>query len=599
MAQTDNFSFAKSEEIQGVNRYGPYQEKTWSNLNDINSGVYNNLTQSLVQFDLSSIYNSSSFTDTSDLYITLPLILVAEAYDTSGVAVAPTTSANTLLAFKNGYHHAIHSVEAQVNGKIVADNQPFTNVARNFKILSQMTANDLRNMSASLGMADCLDSPDAPFFATAAANSQQGVGLCNNQPYNSSGISVNTQSTATAVQNDGVCNGALAKRIARTTATTQSSFSATSKNIYGTTQTSGANQPFLMTSANLINEFRPYYIVSGTKMVFYDVVILPMRYLCDVMDKMGLVRKMDLVLRMYVNTGSLVIPVTSSGATLGLGYPSVNTFTNTCPITVNYVPSGTAAACNLATNVTQIAVGCFLSRVPTTSLPLSTGTSNLAGPASHPMPSCRAYYSQIKLEPSIAQKYVTENSAKEIVFENFIFNQYNNISVNQGFSQLLQSGIKNPIGLLIVPFISSSQIRLQNGSTSIGFSQYQSPYDTAPATSSCLSLTNLAVNLGGRSVLNSASLYYTFESWLSQVSIAETIVPDLGLNQGILSQKDWESANRLYYVDLARGTEADKATMRNLSVSFTNNSGVAIDILVFTFYLNRAVLNVDTGMLTM
>jgi hypothetical protein len=86
---------------------------------------------------------------------------------------------------------------------------------------------------------------------------------------------------------------------------------------------------------------------------------------------------------------------------------------------------------------------------------------------------------------------------------------------------------------------------------------------------------------------------------LEQVSIAETTVPEMGLNQGVLSQRDWESINRLYYIDLARGTEADKATMRNLTLSFTNNSGVAIDILVFTFYLNRAVINVETGMLTM
>lgn len=598
MAQSDNFAFAKSEEVQGVSRYTPYQEKVWNNLNDINSGVYANTTQSLVQFDLSSIYNSSQFTDSADLFLTLPICLVAEGYTDLAAAVTPTTGANTLVSLKNGYHHLVHQIEIQAGGKIVADTQPFTNVARNFKMLSQMTCNDLKNLSASLGMADVLDSPDAPFFATAAAGSQQGVGFCNNQPYNSTGVSVGAQSLPVAVQNDGVVNGALAKRIARVTATTQTAFSATSKNIYGATQTSGAAQPFIATSATLVNEFRPYYVVSGTKMIWYDVAILPLRYLTDVMDKIGLVRKLDMQIRMYVNTGALVIPLTNSGATLGLGYPTTNTFTNTCPFTVNYVPSATAAACNVAATMTQIAVGCFLARSPTTSLAITGGTANLSG-AAHPMPSCRAYYSQIKLDPSVAQKYVTENSAKELVFENFIFNQYNSIAAGQNFSQLVQSGIKNPIGILIVPFISSSTKRLQNGSTEIGFSQYQSPYDTAPATNAPLSLINLQVSLGGRSVLNSASLYYTFENWLEQVSIAETTVPELGLNQGILSQKDWESVNRLYYVDLARGTEADKATMRNLSISFNNNSGVPIDIMVFTFYLNRAIVNVETGMMSM
>jgi hypothetical protein len=85
---------------------------------------------------------------------------------------------------------------------------------------------------------------------------------------------------------------------------------------------------------------------------------------------------------------------------------------------------------------------------------------------------------------------------------------------------------------------------------------------------------------------------------LEQINIAETTVPEMGLSQGVVDQKWWES-NRMYYVDLARGTEADKATQRNLSISFTNNSGVSIDILVFTFYLNRGVINVANGQMTM
>jgi len=604
MAQTDNFAFAKSEEVQGVSRYSPYQKKVWNNLNDINSGVYTNTTQSLVQFDLSSIYNSGSFTDSADLFITLPIIMVAEGYTDLAAAVAPTTSANTLLSLKNGYHHLVHQIEIQAGGKIVADSQPFTNVARNFKILSQMTANELRNLAPSLGMSDVIDSSDAAAFFTVAAGSQAGIGLVNNTPYNATGVSVGSQSLPVAVQNDGVANAGLAKRIARVTSTAATAAAATSKNIYGAAQTTGANPPFIATAQTLINEFRPFYQVSGTKMVTYDVAILPLRYLTDVMDKLGLVRKLDLQIRMYVNTGSLVVPVTNSGATLGLGFPTTNTFTNTCPMTINYVPSATAAACNVAATMTQLACGLYLARVPTTSLAITGGTANLSGPSSHPMPSCRAYYSQIKLDPSVAQKYITENSAKEIVFENFIFNQYNGIGAGSSFSQLVQSGIKNPLGILIVPFISSGQNRLSNGaasggSTTLGFSQYQSPYDTAPASNAPLSLTNLSVSLGGTSVLDSSSLYYTFESWLEQVSIAETIVPEMGLAQGILSQKDWESLYRLYYVSLARGTEADKATMRNLSISFTNNSAVAIDILVFTFYLNRGVVNVETGMISM
>jgi hypothetical protein len=53
--------------------------------------------------------------------------------------------------------------------------------------------------------------------------------------------------------------------------------------------------------------------------------------------------------------------------------------------------------------------------------------------------------------------------------------------------------------------------------------------------------------------------------------------------------------NRVYYVDLARGREADKASMRNLTVSFINNSIVTIKVMIFTLYLDKFVIDVETG----
>jgi len=53
--------------------------------------------------------------------------------------------------------------------------------------------------------------------------------------------------------------------------------------------------------------------------------------------------------------------------------------------------------------------------------------------------------------------------------------------------------------------------------------------------------------------------------------------------------------NRVYWVDLGRGTEAEKATTRNLNISFVNNSAVVIDVMVFTVYLDKFILNCETG----
>ena len=60
---SDVYEFAKSNLVQGSDDECPYVSKQWQYVNDINSGVYSNNGISLVQFDLSNIFNSSCFVD--------------------------------------------------------------------------------------------------------------------------------------------------------------------------------------------------------------------------------------------------------------------------------------------------------------------------------------------------------------------------------------------------------------------------------------------------------------------------------------------------------------------------------------------------------
>jgi hypothetical protein len=83
---------------------------------------------------------------------------------------------------------------------------------------------------------------------------------------------------------------------------------------------------------------------------------------------------------------------------------------------------------------------------------------------------------------------------------------------------------------------------------------------------------------------------------LEQVALAETLTgSDLGMSCGLINQNWWETVGRVYWVDLARGRDADKASMRNLSISFNNNSQASITLMVFTVYLDKIVLDVETG----
>ncbi len=72
---------------------------------------------------------------------------------------------------------------------------------------------------------------------------------------------------------------------------------------------------------------------------------------------------------------------------------------------------------------------------------------------------------------------------------------------------------------------------------------------------------------------------------------------DFGVFTGSISQGYWESS-KWYFVNIERGNIADKLQPRNINVSFTNNSNVAIDVLLVTFYSDQIAIDVETGIVT-
>lgn len=592
---SDTYEFSKSSAPQGVDMYTPYQEKQWLYLSDINSGVYsNNSGMTNVQFDLTSIYNSGQFCDATDLFLTIPIVSTA-VFSAAGTPVAPVAGSSNLISFKSNFQHMIHQIEIVCGGKTVSDTQPFISLYQNFKLLSSMSSSDLKSFGSSFGLAEELDSEKSVVYTPLAAGAttpQAGIGFCNNRPFLGTAAGSDTQAFLSGAlgQNTGAVNKALARRSTRVVDTTLNN--AGYNKIYGT---STANALTLMSATQLSAEFKPYYTTVGNVMVWYDLAVIPLKYICDVVDKLGLVKKLDMILRLYLNTGSLQCVVADPNTTnLAYGAFSSSTFANTCPISVNWLP-GTSVNGGVPATTTLISAGCFVARAPTTSIGASAINIGL-NVASHPMPSCRCYYSLVKLEPSRALAYIEANREKQIVYENVIFNQYSAIPAGGSFSQLVQSGIKNPLGVCIIPLIGS-QTLTTFGSTAatVGFEQWQSPYDMCPATYSPISLTNLQVSLGGQNQLSS-TLYYSFETFLEQVALAESLTStDFGVGTGLINQSWWETVGRVYWVDLSRGRDADKASMRNLSISFQNNSLASITLMVFTVYLDRITIDVETG----
>lgn len=599
---SDLYSFNKSSTAQGVDAYTPYADKQWQYINDINSGVYTP-SNTLVQFDLTSIYNSGQFSDAADLFLAVPIVLQAAWVNDAGTKIAPSSQHASLCSMKTNFQHLVHQIEVTANGKTVNDTQPFVSLYQHFKLASQMSQNDLKQFGPSLGFAPAgLDNERSvqwsPLGTAVGTVGQAGRGLINNMPF---GVTLAAEYQAIAgLQNSGSINTALTQRATRLVDATSTGAGTgnTYNNLFGPNIATAGAAGFIMSASQLAAEGKGYYSIVGDSMVWQDVAILPLKCLCDCVDKMGLVKKLDLGLRIYMNTGTLGVAVAAvAGTSTTFGAVTSNTFVNTVPFSVNF-PAAASASIGAPTSLTtRLVCALAIGRSNGITVPAVAGTAVLPN-VSHYLPAVRCYYSLVKLEPSRALAYIEENRAKQVVYENILFNQYNSIPAGGSFSQLVQSGIKNPIGICIIPLISGNTVVNLTGNVTLSSltsgEQFQSPYDMCPGTYAPISLTNLQVALGGVNMLQS-SLYYTWENFFEQVALAESLTStDLGIGTGLISQSWWEM-NRVYYVDLARGREADKASMRNLTISFTNNSLVQITLMVFTVYLDKLVLDVETG----
>jgi hypothetical protein len=88
------------------------------------------------------------------------------------------------------------------------------------------------------------------------------------------------------------------------------------------------------------------------------------------------------------------------------------------------------------------------------------------------------------------------------------------------------------------------------------------------------------------------------ENFLEHVNLSGQLTSsDFGVSTGLIHQGYW-GASKWYFVNVERGNIADKLQPRNMNVSFNKNSNFAIDLLVFIFYSDQMVIDVETGIVT-
>jgi hypothetical protein len=255
-----------------------------------------------------------------------------------------------------------------LNGKTIHDHQSFVNIYSNFKMLSSMSPSDLKSNNTNFGMASDLDNIDQWIFNCCYYCCYTG---CPGLVYVIIIHLIPLHLLQTIKQNDGKGNPALLQRINRTVdTTTNSSFN----NLFGAGR--------ILTEDQLKAEYKPYYTVSGNVMYWFDYAIINLKYIVDAIAKIGLVKKAELKLKMYVNTGAVNVKVYGPGLAdyLDMGL-STTTFANTCPMTVNLITGVATTGGGFVAATDTIVAGLYISKPPSSFSGGGANTVSLTGVA--------------------------------------------------------------------------------------------------------------------------------------------------------------------------------------------------------------------------
>ena len=303
MSSSDNYKYEKSNIPQDIDVYSPYVEKQQSSfVNDLNNSVYANSSLSLVQFDLGQIFNSSSVSDPADMYLVVPICMVAACRTNSAVVTTASPGASQLCSLKSNFIHLIAQADIQVGGKTLESSQPHLNIVKHFKMISELSVNDLATIGPTLGFSDRLDTTRSMRYvsAIAATDGNSGNGLTNNRPFGAG----EHQSVIVASQNDNACNTAIQGKLNR----------------YVDTSANTNNALALVSVTQLNNEFKPYYEFKAGYHCWYDYGVIRISDIFESMGNIGLIQRLDCNLRLWLNTGTVNVSVGGTINTMTQSY---------------------------------------------------------------------------------------------------------------------------------------------------------------------------------------------------------------------------------------------------------------------------------------
>jgi hypothetical protein len=549
----------------------PVIEKEVLYVQDQNGGSYSGQ----IQIDTSSLGRNGRWLAWSDSYIEIPFTFSMAA--PLGVSANPLDGDSAINTFatafsaglKNGYFQIIDSMKVEYSNQTVVQQTSFTNIHAHFKTITSFSQDDLKKWGPSIGFNP--DSAGSMVYADHVA-AAGGDGYSNNRD-------LTTLATFTAPEN---FNSGFLERRRQTTAFPLAGYNGITA---AGTVAIGKNNYYNSTPA----------VAGGTAGVVTWSVLCTIRLkdIADFFDKIPLIK--GGFMRITINYNSCSENITIDAANGGSMVISANGHTqlsgNTNPLLFgNGLTNNSMAAITARSGNAQIGARITLA--------CGVGNSNAVGGTGLAVPfnTCRLYVPSYVLNPVYeAQIYNTFPSGKEFAYNDVYQYNFNNIGNGQTFNQLLTNGQEGLKYVVCIPFATPGNAG--NVFLNVSIPTYQSPFDTAPATTRPLSqISQFNVQVGGKNIFQ-RSLDYTFENFIQEMSAINAINggASTGITSGLIGQYEWENAYCYLVADLSRRLPEEDNVPKSVLVQGKNNTGVSLDFVCFVVYEKKLTLDMRTG----
>ena len=583
---SDHYQLENSSTPQEISE--PYVSKHWVWTNDSNNGQYGS---NQVDFDLSSIYNTQKLISPSEMYLQIPIVVMVSQDKAGGFGNAPganpvanpgDTNNEFGLCFKSGFYNLINSFTIEYDGQQITQSTTNTNFYVSFKMNTTMSSNDLRTLSSTLGFYP--DTSSSYNFCSAGENvNGLGNGISNNRNLPSANAPIGGPTTT--YQGDGYNVGAFER----------------CKHI-NFNPSAYTDLKTLQDYKNELKNFTqrtPVGIAGTANDCFYWNVTATIRLkdISSFFENMPLVQGFYSKIRFNMNLGSFAMTklagTNSYDMTASLSQMNFPYQTNPIMICAQN-NNGNIGGFNCGALPTTIIVGLYIAK-PGNSVPIAGAVnhSGIYSNAAHQLQSCRIYTPLIELQPERQLKYLQMNKNKAVLFEDLHYSFVSTAAANN--IQYTINSINNPVGVLVIPMISSSVNGLNNTRAVTSFAPSLSPFASEPATTSPIGISNFNIQLSGVNVLNN-NVFYNFELFNHEFYGVNAVNSGLstGLNSGLIDQLGFENIYRYYYVNLERRL-TDNITPKSITVTGVNNNAVACDYHIFVITRKQVNIDCSTG----